>query len=140
MADVLKHRPEMYCEAKGAALNDPSCMTIAFAASLELTTRKMKELHFDGKDDEIKRYISFLHHKLDPYEVFFECILGNMLSTQSMHNTGTNLTLLNQGIETSINYKRNLVEYLDIPTGPWLLQLLQAERNILEATAPFEDF
>jgi hypothetical protein len=86
------------------------------------------------------RYISFLRHKFDPFEVFFGCILGNMLSTQSIDVTGTNLTLLDQGIETSINYKRRLVEYLDIPTGPCLLQLLQAERNILEATAPFEDF
>lgn len=140
MAEVLDHHPDMYGKAKGAAVNDPTCMTIAFAASLELTTRKMKELHFNGKDDEIKRYVSFLRHKLDPYKVFVECILGNMLSTQSIDVTGSNLTLLNQGIETSINYRRRLVEYLGIPTGRRLLQLLQAERNVLEATAPFEDF
>lgn len=133
MVEVLNHRPEMYWESKDAAADDPICMTIAFAASLELTTRKMRELHFDGMDEKMKRYTSFLCHKLGPYEALFECILGNMLSTQSMDVTGSNLTLLNQGIETSINYKRQLVEYLDIPTRPWLLQLLQAERNV-----PFE--
>jgi hypothetical protein len=138
MVEVLKHRPEMYWEAKDAAANDPICTTIVFAASLELTTRKMRDLHFDGKNDEINRYSSFLRHKLDPYEVLFECILGNMLSTQSIDVTGTNLTLLNQGIETSINYKLRSVEYLDIPNGPWLLQLLQAERNVIKAIAPFE--
>ena len=55
-----------------------------------------------------------------------------MLSTQSVDVTGSNLTLLNQGLETSMGYKHCLAA-----TGKWLLQLQDAEKNVLEAIAPF---
>ena len=60
-----------------------------------------------------------------------------MLSAQSVRTTGTSLSLLSQGPETSTMYKRLLAEFLAIPTGKRLRQLQQADRNIRKAIALF---
>lgn len=125
MQEVLTHHPELYSEAEGEAKADPVVMTTAFASMPQLVVHKMSELHLKGLDNEINEYLVFLRNRLDPFDAFAACILGNMLSTQSVDDTGTNLILLNQGLETSSNYKRVLAEYLDIPTGTWLWQLQQ---------------
>lgn len=137
MLEVVTHHPWLYLKAQGAAKSDLVVMTTAFAGCPDLAGRVMSEIHLKGQDQEIHNYLDYLRNKLDPYESFFECILGNMLSTQSLESTGSPLTLLNQGLETSNKYKILLAEYLDIPTGKWLCQLQQAEENVLNAIAPW---
>ena len=140
MLEVLEHHPEAYWRTHNNAEKDPWVMTSAFAALPELTAKKMRQLHFNGQDDEIKEYLSFLEANLRPHKVFTECVLANMLSTQSVCSTGTPLTLLNQDPETSTMYKRHLAEFLGIPTGKRLRQLQQAYRNTREAIDLFSEF
>eukprot|EP00978_Attheya_sp_CCMP212_P030250 scaffold110542_cov52-Attheya_sp.AAC.2 len=126
----------MYSKAGGEAKADHVVMTTAFA-SLPMAVDRMTELHLKGLDHEIKDYLLFIRRQLVPFETFSVCILGDMLSTQSAEDSGSYLTLLNQGIETSNTYKKLLAEYLGIPTGSWLRRLQQAERNVLEAIKPW---
>ena len=137
MIEAMDHSPELYSCASEEVKSDFVVMTMAFADLPTTATEVMLKLHFEGSDDVIERYLDFLQSKLDPFNTFSACILGNMLSTQSVEETGTNLTLLNQGMETSDIYKKVLAEYLDIPTGKWLRRLQGAERSVLEAIAPW---
>ncbi|KAG7351720.1 protein of unknown function DUF4116 containing protein [Nitzschia inconspicua] len=138
MTQVVTQCPKLYLEAGDEVAADPVVMTIAFAGLLDLASKTMDKLHFDGHDDKIQSYLSFLNSKLEMYDTFISCVLGTMLSTQSVESTGSTLTLLNQGHETSIVYKRLLADYLGIPTGKWLCQLLQAKANVTKAIAPFD--
>ena len=112
---------------------------MVFAALPDRAAKEMKELHFDGHNDEIRGYMSFLEANLKPHRAFSECILASMLSTQSVRATQMPLTLLNQDPETSTMYKRNLAEFLGLPMGKRLRQLLRADRNTREAIANFSD-
>ncbi|KAG7351718.1 protein of unknown function DUF4116 containing protein [Nitzschia inconspicua] len=138
MIQVVTQCPQLYLEAGDEVAADPVVMTIAFAGLLDLASQTMDKLHFDGHDDKIQSYLSFLNSKLEMYDTFVCCILGNMLSTQSVETTGSSLTLLNQGHETSIVYKRLLADNLGIPTGKWLCQLKEARANVTQAIAPFD--
>eukprot|EP00978_Attheya_sp_CCMP212_P015342 scaffold39577_cov29-Attheya_sp.AAC.2 len=122
---VLGHHPEMCSEVKGEAKTDHVVMTTAFT-SLLVAGHRMTELHLKGQDHEINDYLIFLRCQLVPFETFSVYILGNMPSTQSVKDTGTNLTLFNQERERE-------TDYLGIPTGSWIRRLKQAEQNVLEA-------
>ncbi|KAG7365832.1 protein of unknown function DUF4116 containing protein [Nitzschia inconspicua] len=138
VTQMVSKCPKLYSSAGNEAAADPVVMTITFAALPHLASETMDKLHFNGHDDKIESYLSFLNLKLEMYDTFVCCILGNMLSTQSVITTGSSLTLLNQGHETSVVYKRLLAEYLGIPTGKWLCQLLQARANVNQAIDPFD--
>lgn len=138
MLEVVEHHPMFYLEARHEAECDKRVLTTALAGSMEFTEQLVvSDLHFKGRDNAISRALNFFRRELEPFETFTSCILGNMLSTQSVQGTGTNFTLLNQGPETCHMYKKLLAEYLGIPTGKWLACLQKAERNVLEAVAPF---
>lgn len=140
MLEVVKHQPMFYLEACDDAYDDPRVMATAIAGSIELTEQVLvADLHFKGHDNKIRAFFDFLRRELEPFETFCSCILGNMLATQSVQGTGTNLTLLNQGPETCQMYKKLLAEYLGIPAGEWLGCLQKAEQNAREAVAPFWD-
>jgi hypothetical protein len=139
MLEAVEHHPELYLEAAGEAKVDPVIMATAFAGSPNLAERVMTELHLRGEDDKIQSFLDFLLSQLSPLETFVECILGSMLSTHSVEDTGTNLTLLNQGLETSMKYKRLLAEYLGLPTGKCLCRLQQAESNVRKATTSWAE-
>jgi hypothetical protein len=99
----------------------------------------MERYHFDGDDSKIREYLSYLQRELEPFELFQSCILGNMLTTQAtMKERVTPLTMLNQGPETSVAYKRRIAEYLGVPTGKWLCQLQAALRNTRNAIGDYE--
>ncbi|KAG7365829.1 protein of unknown function DUF4116 containing protein [Nitzschia inconspicua] len=138
MTQVVTKCPQLYSEVANEAAADPVIMTIAFAGLSHIASKTMDKLHFNGHDDKIEGYLSFLNSKLEMYDTFVCCVLGNMLSTQSVITTGSSLTLLNQGRETSVVYKRLLAEYLGIPTGKWLCQLKEARANVIQAIAPFD--
>ena len=116
---------------------DPEIMTLAFSGSQKMAEHTLLKLHVRGEDSKVKEHLAYLRRQLAPFETFSRCILGNMLSYQTTQATGTHLTLLNQGFETSITYKKSLADFLGIPTGTWLKHLQQAERNALEAIEPW---
>ena len=134
--EVVEQNPSLHKKIKGPMRWHPKVMTAAFAKSLEVTLNAVSELYDTGENRRIERYLAFLRRELTPFETFSSCILANMLSTQTVQDTGTSLTLLNQGCETLVHYKRLLADFVGIPTGKWLGQLKQAEANILLVMSP----
>jgi Domain of unknown function (DUF4116) len=130
MKEVLSKFPGLLWIATGRAACDHELITMGFAHDTRCVQRKLRAWGNKGRDDKIDKYMGYLKEKLDPYDNFASYVLGNMLSSQSVESTGTCLTLLNQGHETSISYKRRLAECLGIPTGRSLQQLLQARQNL----------
>ncbi|KAL7567731.1 hypothetical protein ACA910_012065 [Epithemia clementina (nom. ined.)] len=132
MLEIVDHHPSMFLDATGAAATDFTLMTAAFACSLEVTAQAFAKFYHQGRHDIIQTYPAFLRKRLSSFETFSSTILATMLSTQSIEVAGSNLSLLDQGMETSQSYKQILAEYLDIPTGKWLRQLQQAEGNVCQ--------
>mmetsp|Transcript_32390 Transcript_32390/g.48836 ORF Transcript_32390/g.48836 Transcript_32390/m.48836 type:complete len:114 (-) Transcript_32390:173-514(-) len=89
MIGVLEECPGLYkrLKARNTIATDPRIMTIVFAALPDLAAEEIKRLHFDGRDGDIRCYLSYLDENLKAYKAFTECILGNMLSTQSVDTT-----------------------------------------------------
>lgn len=64
---------------------------------------------------------------MDRYETFVTSILiGISLPADPAHCP---LSILNQGVETSIAYKRRIAEYVGIPMGESLLTYQRALKN-----------
>ena len=89
----------------------------------------MGGLHQEN-DVRIHEIQTFLADKFVSYTNFFEFFLGNMLSNQSVKDTGTYLTLLVQDPETTLALKKLLAEYVGITTGKKLSLMLRAYRNV----------
>ena len=94
MSEVLEHHPELYADAPEHAKYSAELMTIAFARCPKIANNSLLKLHFSGEDGKIVSYLDFLQRQLEPYEIFQRWILGKMLSTQSIEDTGTLLILL----------------------------------------------
>ena len=137
MRTVVERKPERYNDGSKEAKDDLEIMLLAFASLPDLANSQLLELHFHGENNVIINLLEYLRTALEPYKIFSSLVLGSMLSTQTMEHTGSNMTLLNQGLETSITYKKRLAEYLGIPTGKRLRLLLSAEQNILAAIKPW---
>jgi len=60
------------------------------------------------------------------YDEFFALLCG-------VSSASSTLSVLNQGTETSVNYKRRIAEFLDVPTGQYLCQLRRAGARSREA-------
>ncbi|CAB9506027.1 expressed unknown protein [Seminavis robusta] len=131
---VVKHHPFLYTQATGSAKICLQVMAAAFAGCPEIAYRALADLPFKEQTNLVRRLQKYIHNELEPYSTFCSCVLGNMISTQSMASTGTSLTLLNQGLETSLRYKKLLAEYLGIPRGSDLKRLLRARDNVHKAT------
>ena len=137
MSRAIVHHPILYFDAKGDAKNNMGLMIMGFASCADQTRKAVLKYHFAGEDAVVDSCLKAIQEQLELSENFNSLILGNMLSTQCTEDTGTPLTMLNQGEETSLVYKKRLAEYLGLPTGKWLLTLQQARQNILDAIAPW---
>lgn len=137
MLEVLDCHPGLYPQGGGTVKADYRAMAVAFASCPEIAKDTLLDLHVEGKDDQIESFLRYLRGQLEPFETFRTLILGSMLSTQSVEQTGTTLTLLNQGHETSAMYKREIAAYIGIPSGKRIWRLQQALQNTLEAVAPW---
>lgn len=135
MMQVVESNPYFYFHAIGKAKSDPWVLITALG-SLDFARKYLLNLRINGQEDEIHNAIlGFIRGQLSTFETFSRCILGNMLSTQSIANTGSNLTLLNQGPETCLVFKKTLAAYLGISTGKSLSRLRRAEDNVNDAIA-----
>ena len=136
MKEVVEHQPQLVKLVEGEAASDLSVLFVALSTSCEFAKDYLLEAHLVGHDNFPDFVLCFIQRRLGAFDTFFKCILGNMLSAQSVEQSRSNLTLLNQGIETSFKYKNLLAEYADIPRGAkWLRQLRAAEKNASQAIA-----
>jgi len=65
---------------------------------------------------------------METHDTFFRTVLRGM--SQSVDSLGSGLSVLNQGTETSVSYKKLIAQYLDVPSGSQLRMLSRASDNI----------
>ena len=140
MTQVVERNPDFCHLAIDKAFSDPWVVITALSTSLDFAQRYLLNARVTDPQYETmiqNGILGFVPDQLSSYATFSHCILGNMLSTQSMADTGSTLTMLNQGPETCLEFKKTLAAYLGIPMGKLLSRLRRAERNICEAIAPW---
>lgn len=82
-------------------------------------------------------FIARVRAELQNYETY----QGTFLFGMTQQQPDNALTLLSQGEATSLNYKRLVAEYLDVPTGKRLRMLRKAVTNLVavfETVAGFD--
>jgi hypothetical protein len=84
---------------------DPWVLSVALASSSEFAKEFLLDRHLNGLDDGNGAVRRFLRVRLSAFDTHTRLILGNTLSTQSIEDKGSNLTMLNQGVETSLEFK-----------------------------------
>jgi len=109
----------------------------ALSASPAFAQKQMLRLNFDGNDALIEEVRADVRHCLERYDLFRSTILPCMLTTQSVAETKSNLSLLNQGPETSVVYKKLIAGYSGVPTGKQLRRFRQAHLSLCDAVAPW---
>jgi hypothetical protein len=108
MIQVLECHPHLWSTTVGEARSDPWVLTVALASSAEFAKSLLLDWHLNGKDNDIDTICRFIRDRFSAIDTFTRLILGNMLSTESIEDTGSNLTMLNQSIETSLEFKKSL--------------------------------
>jgi hypothetical protein len=78
------------------------------------------------KSYKLTDFADTVRTELGSYEAFFAFLLG----TVSKNNRGS-LAVLDQGLETSLAYKRLILEFLDVPPG-WLVPCMRKGIQNLE--------
>jgi hypothetical protein len=94
MIKVLERHPHLYEYTTGEARSDPWLCVVSLAGSAEFAKEYLLDLHMDGHDDLIDSICFYLRSRLSVFDTFSKFILGNMLSTQSIEETGSSLTML----------------------------------------------
>lgn len=77
-----------------------------------------------------------LQAMIDEYDAFVVTVLGGMSWGT---NPGSTLSILDQGDETSIQYKMRIADFLGIPTGKKLAQVRSALFNVKEILPQLRD-
>jgi len=72
--------------------------------------------------------------ELEMHKTFFSTFLSGISSRVDESGAGrSSLSVLNQGAETALGYKKLTAQYLDVPTGKRLRLLRHAHRNLTVA-------
>jgi len=146
MQKAIELDPDLFCCTAGTPLRyDCDLALQAFAISSDVVIGWMQaeledsDSDYDYDSAEDIRFVRWYHRRLqemlqarDDFVQTFLCGIS-----QSVNNTAadgsSNLTVLDQGSETSVAYKRRIAEYLGISTGKKLRQIRQAVANIQDA-------
>ena len=141
MQKAIELDPDLFCCTAGTTLRyDCDLALQAFAISSDVVIGWMQaeledlDSDYDYDSAEDIRFVRWYHRRLQEMlqarDDFVQTLLGGI--SQKV-NAGSNLTVLNQGSETSVAYKRRIAEYLGIAAGKRLRQIRQAVVNIQDA-------
>lgn len=138
MLQVVEINGQLLCEAWGNLSKDYDLAVVAFSSTPDLCSR------YDANDnDDFMFLISFakyVRERIQEHDNFIQILCGITLSTsESIPSDGDSnvlqhrqcyLHLLDQGTETSLEYKKLLAEFIGLPSGDQLKQLRQASINL----------
>ena len=141
MQKAIELDPDLFCCTAGTPLRyDCDLALQAFAISSDVVIGWMQaepeesDSDYDPYSAEdirfVRDYHGHLQGMLQARDDFVQTLLCGI--SQGV-NPGSNLTVLDQGSETSVAYKRRIAEYLGIATGKRLRQIRQAVANIQDA-------
>ena len=133
LLQVLERDTSLFCCAAPRLQQNFDVALRAFAGPVKNVERYIDASHYDGQDDFVRQCHSKIGRMLDLHKDFVSTILQGMSPPNDDARDGSTLSVLNQGVETSIVFKRLIAQYLDIPTGKRLTLLRRAYSNLSEA-------
>jgi hypothetical protein len=117
MLQVVELNSDLFFEAYEALENDFDLTVTALASSLPYDNFSPMAFSFFEKRrnnlDYFEEMRTKIQEKVRAYDTFMKVVLVGM----SLGNESCCLTLLNQGAETEVGYKKLIAEYLDVPYG-----------------------
>jgi len=125
MLQALERGPWVLGYATDEIRSDFELSLIAFAGS-RADVQELIEMPGMRYTDNIVPVRRRARELLDLHQQFFATFL---LGTSSV-GPGSTLSVMNQGEETSRNYKMAIAEYLGVPTGIKLRRLRKSEENL----------
>eukprot|EP00977_Amphora_coffeiformis_P018695 scaffold6655_cov169-Amphora_coffeaeformis.AAC.12 len=130
---AVRVHPWVFFRVDQELRSDHFVFTKFAAHSSRFTKHLILDMHFRGKDDVIQEHLRFIRSELNKYIAFLEFVCG-----ATVNRGECPLLMLNQGAETFLRLKKRLaLEFLQIPTGEWLNDLRQAEKNVTMAMQPW---
>ena len=137
MLQVVQCKPALFDVASENLQRDLDLAITAFAGPSALAEEHMTRLHFNGLDDVVNELVRSIRERLDWHDTFVATLLRGMSAspTNSTASTPLNLSLLNQGAETSVVYKKLIADFLNVPTGSELRLLRRAHEHVCDAIA-----
>lgn len=125
MTKVLEHDPTLFEFASHQLQQDNELALLTFSTiPRDYANLYVRKCRYNGQSAFLERLRVTIERKLELYETFVRTFLFGSLNDDSP------LACLNQGIETSIHYKRLVAQYLDVPTGRELKILRRASANL----------
>lgn len=126
MKQVLERAPALLSCASERLKQDFNLMTLAFAAEpLDVVHALLRG--YAGQKNLVHDFCHEVELMLQRYETFTATILFGISTSDS----GSPLSILNQGTETSVVYKKLISQYLDVPTGKQLRLMRKARSNMM---------
>jgi len=132
MAQALEHDPTLFDCATAVLREDVDLAVLAFRDP------KFCEKQFGGPGynesaELLGRLIVLMRERLELLDLFLATFLRGMVSSSHVAaNCGSTLSILDQGMETSVVHKKLIAKYLNVPTGRELLRLRQAYQNLCD--------
>ena len=129
MREALKLDPNLFDCASQSLLQNLKLAVFVFA-DFRFSFFCYLSSDRNGRRALIRGHRIAIASRLEKYDEFFALILCGVSSGSST------LSVLNQGTETSVNYKKRIAEFLDVPTGQYLCRLRRADARSREALYP----
>jgi len=136
MLRAVEFRPSLFRLASQRLRSDFDVGLVAFSGDQDVLgdeVRRRREHRRGEQNDRIELLNAFhseVSVRLHAHKVFSTIVLPAMSQTSSNDSDGCALTVLNQGAETSIGFKKTIAQCIGVPTGKHLRLLRQASRNL----------
>jgi hypothetical protein len=123
MRKVLECNPFLFSCASDTLQLDFDLALLAFGSSDEVYIKYLKQPVTEHKLRFLKSFRVIVHEKLSAHHLFYDLFLMGIVQPQCF------LSMLGQGPETSLSFKKTISEYLDVPVGQEL-RLLRRCANL----------
>ena len=128
MMKVVAHDASLFGLASAALQQDFDLALLAFAAQdPAVVGAYLNERHYPNQRHFVERFHRQVQDMLGVHEAFWTLLCG------MLPDSGSALTVLNQGLETSLGYKQLIAALLDVQTGKKLRLLRRAYTNLEES-------
>lgn len=127
MLQVLERDASLFGCASFGLQQDFDLAVLAFSTSRALVESYARQNHYNGQHQFFEHLRAKVREKLKMGDTFFATILCGM--SQEI-DSECSLTLLNQGTETVMSYKKLIAQFLDVPIGSEVRLLRRSAENL----------
>jgi len=128
MMQAVEHDAFFFGYASAALQQDFDLALLAFAAEdPALVKAYLNEQHHPNQRQFVESFYRQVQDMMGVHEAFWTLLCG------MLPDSGSALTMLNQGLETSLKYKQLIATLLDVQTGEKLRLLRRAYTNLKDS-------